>query len=74
MALVSLTRTTVYDVDNDLDIQADRVDHLEKEEVLAYVPAGSNHRKEIIQVLEVFAKSLNDSLPDNGSGNPPASP
>lgn len=78
--LISLTRTTVYDVDNDLDMESDRVDYLKEEVVLAYVPTGGKYKQQVIDVLNVLAKDINDGadlpggLPDNGSGNPPATP
>lgn len=75
---ISRTMTTIYDTGTDLDLQADRVDHIEQEEVMAYVPQGSKFHRQVIEALTLLAKNLNKgnlsgTYPD-GSTDPPASP
>ena len=71
---VSMTRSTVYDVDQDFDIEVDRIDHIKQEEVMAYVPVGSPFREAVISALMDLSKALNDRSLVDDAGNTPATP
>ena len=73
--IISRTMTTIYDTGTDLDLQVERIDHIEEEEVMAYVPQGSKFHAQVIDVLALLAKDLNegnlsDMYPD-GTTDPP---
>lgn len=78
---ISLTRTTIYDVDKDYDVDVDRIDDVNKEEVLAYVPVNSKYRETVIEEMEKLSAFLEESIADEPdsdivdlvSGDPPES-
>jgi hypothetical protein len=68
---ISLTRSAVYDLDNDYDTEVDRVDLIDQEEVIAYVPVTSPYRDHVIRALKDMAADIDrhdigpaDSLSD----------
>lgn len=56
--MISLTRTKIYDVDNDYDIEVERVDLIEQEEVLVYVPTNAKYRDIIVATLQILADDI----------------
>ena len=76
-ALISLTRTKIYDVDNDYDIEVERIDLIEEKEVLCYVPANGEYRKQVVAALKELARSIaavSSGLYPDGSTDPPITP
>ena len=55
---ISLTATTIYDVDQDVDIEAQRIDLVDDEEVLAYVPKDSPYKTVVIEALKQLDHEL----------------
>jgi hypothetical protein len=62
MPKVSKHFGTIYDIDNDADFEVDRLDHIEEEEVLAYVPHATPYRNLIVQAIA-------DTIENLGHGN-----
>ena len=55
---LKIVRTTVYDVDADIDIEAVRVEHIETEDILAYVPAEAEYYDQTVAALSTLSHDL----------------